>query len=199
MKYPNLPWYGAAAANKMMRSALSVRRLPPWARPSLAVDLAQLLTGLRPAIRTEIPTQVAPWIVRSWARRHGCYLVLDRDGFAVLSHKGVLARRIMTVDRELSDHTVALGRMLGYPLCCSRKAGEIGELGLDAWAASRSQSCFIGRFRYINPQKYHQGAAWISHIPCSPHCIASVRRAHLLARKLRHPLSRRHRLSHPLE
>lgn len=153
--------------------------LPPGTKPSFKVDLAQLRAGIRPAIRTEInrgDTQRAT----QWARRFGLYAVWDAESFVAFSRKPALARRVMVTDRSSGDHTAVLGRLLGYPECCCRAAARVGESELDRWARSQSSKRFLGRFAAIDTQGYVAGAACVSHIPCSPRCLASLAMASAL-------------------
>src|SRR3546814_12102422 len=85
----------------------------------------------------------------------------------------------MSIDRERGNHTAHLGLMLGYPRCCARAAARVGESSLDTWAAGLTRRRFLGRFTAIQITGYRQGRALISHIPCSPNCLASL----LLARR----------------
>lgn len=155
-------------------------RLPSWLKESAAIDLAQVLAGVRSAMRTEISRSVDELTIRRWARRIGCFVVRDRDGFIVLSKNPAVIQRILTLDRTQSAHTLSLGRALGYPPCCCRKAAEVGEAGLDNWAEAIARECFLGRFEAINPHGYRTGRGLISHIPCSPRCTASLAMAEAL-------------------
>ena len=145
---------------------------PPWLSPSAATDLAMLLAGTKPAARLRVGAHRAD--VRRWARRQGLYASTDRDGYAVLSRSGTTARRVLGVDGRPGRHTMALGRMLGYPECCSRAAARAGEEGIDALAGAISALRFRGRFAAIDPTHYLTGGALLSHVPCSHTCAASA-------------------------
>ena len=163
--------------------------LPPWLKPSAHTDILHLAAKIRPAIRTELATPVSQDVVRDWMRRFGWYTAIDRDDFLVASRSSTLARMILAIDRHNSPHTFRLGRALGYPTCCCRAAANVGEQNLDRWALALSQRCFIGQFKLIDPTRYSQGRALISHIPCSPFCQASLRMAEaaLAAMRRSHP------------
>ena len=151
--------------------------LPPWLKPSARTDILHLAAKMRPAIRTELAVPVSHDIVRVWMRRLGWYTAIDRDDFLVVSRSSRLARMILAIDRDDSPHTFRLGRALGYPICCCRAAANLGEQNLDSWALALSRRRFIGRFKLIDPTRYSEGHALISHIPCSPFCQASLQMA----------------------
>lgn len=154
-----------------------------WLRPSAITDLAQLLTFVRPAIRTQILDLPNDRIQR-FAWQLGCFAACDLEGFVVLSRCQLLSRRILTLDRSLGDHTHALGRALGYPACCCRAAARIGDQGLDGWAREIGSRRFIGRFKAIDPTGYQKGKALISHVPCSERCLPSLSMALALKSRL---------------
>lgn len=160
--------------------------LPSWLKPSAAVDLAQLWFCIRPMMRTELARPVARETVRQWARHYRFFAALDDDGFLVLSRTPCLSRRTLDLDRSPGDPTFALGRRLGYPYCCCRKAASMGDAALDALAGRFCSEDFFGRFKLISPLGYGDGHALISHIPCSPRCMPSLKMAETLAQKLNH-------------
>lgn len=150
---------------------------PKWLKPSAEVDLRQVLVGLRPALRTELGAPVGDEEFGRWRRRLGLFGVIDRDGFVVLARRPELCRKIMSIDQAPGNHTAHLGYLLGYPSCCVRAAARIGEPNLDAWAGSLTKRGFIGEFAAIDVSGYRAGEALISHIPCSPFCLASLKMA----------------------
>ena len=115
--------------------------------------------------------------MRRWARRHGLFSSTDGSGYVVLSPSGSTSRRAIDLDGRPGRHTLALGRMLGYPDCCSRAAARLGDEGIDALAASIGSRRFHGRFRAIDPSGYRQGRARLSHVPCSHRCPMSLKLA----------------------
>jgi hypothetical protein len=167
-----------------------VSPLPAWLKPSAAVDLTQLVASVRPAVRTELAQRMDDLTVRSWARYHGWFVAMDTEGFLVLSASPSLARRVLVIDRSPGNHTSMLGRVLGYPPCCCRAANRVGEHALDAWSISVSAMRFVGRFKLIDPRGYLRGRSFISHIPCSPWCLLSLRMAEGVKKWQRH----RHRV-----
>ena len=159
--------------------------LPPWLKPSARTDILHLAAKIRPAIRTELAVPVRQEIVRSWMRRFGWCTAIDRDDFLVVARSSTQVRMILAIDRDDSPHTFRLGRELGYPTCCCRAAANVGEQNLDSWALALSQRRFIGRFRLIDPIRYREGNALVSHIPCSPFCQASLQMAEATLATLR--------------
>lgn len=147
---------------------------PSWMRPSARVDLAQLGRGIRPVIRSEFAGHPDLVRARQWARRLGLYLVADKDGFFALGADPSTVRRTFRTDSRTGRHMVALGRLLGYPLCCCLAAARRLEEDLDAWAGALSRRPFVGLFKLIRPGGYGTGESLISHIPCSARCTASL-------------------------
>lgn len=147
---------------------------PLWMRPSARVDLAQLGGGVRPVIRSEFVGRPDLVRVRQWARRMGLYLVADKAGFFALGANSSTVRRTFRTDSRPGRHMVALGRLLGYPVCCCLVAARRLEEGLDAWAGSLSRRPFLGLFKLIRPGRYGAGRSLISHVPCSARCRASL-------------------------
>jgi hypothetical protein len=170
---------------------------PRWMRASAQVDLAQLRLSVRPVMRSQAEGRYDRREVRRWARRAGFFAVIDKDGFFSLARSGSLAARALRIDGAPGRHTIALGRALGYPLCCCRAAARCGEEGLDDWAKAISSRRFVGLFRLIEPSGYVAGRANISHVPCSPRCVASLKMARSLesmgtrARRIGSALDRR--------
>lgn len=146
--------------------------LPPWLPPSAATDIGLLVDGLKPAVRIHVGDNRIE--MRRWARRLGLFTSTDRDGYAVLSRSGAASRRALDIDRRPGRHTIALGRMLGYPECCNRAAARVGDEGIDALCDDIAARRFRGRFRAIDPGAYAAGRAAISHVPCSHTCNASA-------------------------
>ena len=143
-----------------------------WLSPSAITDIVQLLAGRKPAVRLSVGTR-APEL-RRWARRLGLFTSSDPDGYAALSRDPSTARRVIDLDRRPGRHTQALGALLGYPRCCSRAAARGGDEGIDEWHAAVAAKRFHGRFHAIDPAGYAAGTSLVSHVPCSPRCVASL-------------------------
>ena len=153
---------------------------PRWMRASAEVDLEQLLCAIRPVMRSQVAGPLDRGEVRRWARRSGLFAVVDRDGYFSMSRSSSSARRALRIDARPGRHLMALGRALGYPVCCCLAARRRSEEGLDAWAEVISRRRFAGLFRLIDPGGYGAGRSSISHIPCSSQCAASLRMARAL-------------------
>lgn len=154
--------------------------LPAWFKASASVDFAQLIVGVRPAIRTELLYPKSSEEIKRWARKHGWFASTDVDHFIAISRIPGLNRRLLVIDRELGEHTYRLGLALGYPRCCCKAAARIGESNLDSWEEALSRHQFIGNFKTIDPRNYHEGRSLISHIPCSTRCEKSLKMAKML-------------------
>ncbi len=152
--------------------AARIVRLPRWLKVTAGVDLSLVITGVRDVMRTDIASAVDTPTLKRFARSLGLYASIDADGFAAMARKPGLARRLLILDADPRQHTQRLGRMLGYPHCCSRAATRMGECNLDAWASRKRR--YIGRFRLIDHSRYEHGEALISHIPCSSACRPSL-------------------------
>lgn len=153
---------------------------PSWALPSFRIDLRCLLSGVRPTVRTTATGARDQAEVFAWARRMGLHAVLDSAGFVTLSRSASRARRAMDVDWSPGHHTAALGLLLGYPACCARTAARVGDAGLDAWKTPERRR-YVGRFAAIDVGGYGRGHGFLSHVPCSPRCVPSLRQAEAAA------------------
>lgn len=147
-------------------------RLPSWLPPSAVTDVDLLMLGLKPAARLYVGGRGRE--IRRWARVQGLFCSTDRDGYAVLSRSGSTARRALDIDRRPGRHAIALGRLLGYPECCSRAAARVGDEGIDALCDAVASRRFRGRFKGIDPGAYPAGRSQLSHVPCSHNCEASA-------------------------
>lgn len=146
---------------------------PPGGLPRSAyIDIDRLMRGQKEVVRLIVGDDAAG--IRRWARRSGFFTSADADGYVVLSRCASSARRALDLDRRPGRHTAALGRMLGYPPCCSRKAARVGDEGIDAMQAALAARRFIGLFALIDPRGYREGSALLSHVPCSHVCTASL-------------------------
>lgn len=149
-----------------------MKPVPTWMPASAVADLARLLAGTKPAVRIEVGRHTRE--LRRWARRLGLFTSSDQDGFAAVSPDAATARRVLELDRRPGRHTLALGILLGYPLCCSRAAAGAGDEGIDPLHDAIASRRFHGRFKGIDPTGYQKGTALLSHVPCSHRCVASL-------------------------
>lgn len=149
--------------------------IPGWLPPSAITDITLVLRGDKPAARVSVGLRGSE--LRRWSRRLGLFTSVDGDGFAAISRNPMTARRVIDLDRRPGRHTLALGSMLGYPPCCCRAAARVGDEGIDRQHELLSARRFHGRFRAIDPSGYSEGGSRISHVPCSPRCLPSLRMA----------------------
>lgn len=142
----------------------------PWiaVRPSAAVDLLTFAAG-RPAMRLQLVRDGD--LLRQWAEAMALSFATDGD-YAVVARDGVDASQILAVDRSTDPHTTELGILLGYPGCCAKAAARWGEDRLDD-AAQRMQRS--ERLQLLDITRYGEGIALVSHIPCAPGCVHSLR------------------------
>lgn len=151
----------------------------PWDLLSLSarVDLLGLLSGVRPAIRlTHGSSDAVPVMIAAWAVETGLGSAGD-DEYTVISSDGPHASLVLDWDRATVPHERELGRLLGYPSCCTQAIADIGEQHIDAAAGRAAAGKFEGEFQLIDVAQYGQGLALLSHVPCSPRCSASLEQA----------------------
>lgn len=148
---------------------------PDWLPPSAVIDISLVLRGKKPAARVRVGRRGGE--LHRWGRRLGLFTCLDKDGFAAISRNPTTARKVIDLDRRPGRHTLALGLMLGYPSCCCRSASRAGDEGIDRQHELLSTRRFYGRFRAIDPSGYFKGGSRISHVPCSPRCLPSLKMA----------------------
>jgi len=143
-------------------------------RPSALVDFVLFLACEKPAVRLTVDNEDGLEALRKWCGRWGFDCAVDEEGFACVSSELGTASRILEIDRRADAHEIELGRALGYPACCCGRVAEVGESEIDSYAAAVARWSFEGAYRRINPIGYMSGRAFISHIPCSPACDASL-------------------------
>ena len=143
-------------------------------RPSALVDFVLFLACRKPAIRLLIDTEAGIESLKIWCLKSGFDFAADMDGFACVTVEAEFAGHILEIDRSLGAHEIELGRLLGYPNCCTERVASLGESKIDEYAAEVSVWSFEGRYFRINPKDYRSGRALISHLPCSPTCDASL-------------------------
>ena len=160
-----------------MKSLSEMGRLPSWFKESARVDLAQLVAGVRPAVRTKLGREVPRRLVQRWGQDYEWFVEVDVDNYMAVSGSISLSRRVLAIDREAGEHTYRLGQLLGYPECCCRAAAKVGEGQLDSWAAGVCARGFWGPFGAMDPSYYARGYSLISHVPCSANCLPSLRMA----------------------
>lgn len=145
----------------------------PWSDlpPSFRVDLLQLLSGSRPAIRSHVG-ETAREGLRAWCTASGLDFAADGPWVGLSTEVG-RAARILQVDASPAPHEVDLGLLLGYPPCCCEQAALVGESQIDRYAQHVASWPLRGGYALLDISRYSEGLALISHLPCSPTCQPS--------------------------
>lgn len=160
----------------------------PWRvlPASATVDVVTFVAVPRPAMRTVLTTHGGD-VDFDWTAGLPGWCSASRDGFLVIARSPEALHVVMSLDESPYPHCQELGRALGYPECCSLAADREGEANLDSFEASMTPALGGG---LLDLQGYRAGRAWVSHIPCSPSCYASLgqaRRAREVMRSLGPP------------
>lgn len=152
--------------------------LPTSLKPSDYVDFLLFLSHEKPCVRLGYnKTDVYQEMVR-WCKAYNMSYVISNFGFMYISSFFILAHIAKIVDDSTISHTYLLGRILGYPACCSKQIAEVGESKIDEYEQEFvSNSKFPKPYHIINPTGYVEGYALISHIPCCATCKQSLRKA----------------------
>ncbi len=145
--------------------------------PSAAVDALQMAAGVKRALRTRLAGPDASTAVAEWCDRHRLSHLVDDEGYASIAVDRPLAALILEVDRQVGPHEAPLGRLLGYPACCSEFVAEGGEDRIDVLACEAARWPFRGDYRLIDPSLYLAGESLVCHVPCSPTCDRSLEMA----------------------
>ncbi|MGI8624792.1 MAG: hypothetical protein ACR2NB_15230 [Solirubrobacteraceae bacterium] len=128
-------------------------------------------------IRTRVARPHHAAAIVAAARAGGFAAAADNDGYVAIGGDDAIVDRLLVLDASPRPHEAQLGALLGYPACCvSRVTGE-GECRIDALADEATRWTYAGPFWAIDPTGYRVGRALISHIPCGPSCVASMRDA----------------------
>lgn len=145
----------------------------PWSDlpPSFRVDLLQLLSGSRPAIRSHVGERERESL-RAWCSSSGLDFGADGPWVSVSTEVG-RAAWILQVDASPAPHEVDLGLLLGYPRCCCEQAALVGESQIDVYARHVAAWPLSDGYALLDVSRYDEGLALISHIPCSPDCDPS--------------------------
>jgi hypothetical protein len=143
---------------------------------SARVDFLHLLVARKPAIRFPLSEIDARKQLRLWCDQWNYGLAYD-GSYACVASNVSLANYVLEVDNRREDHTEELGELLGYPRCCTQFVGAIGEKNIDYLVEEISMWEFLGKFKLIDPSQYSAGHSLICHLPCSPHCEASLEMA----------------------
>jgi hypothetical protein len=158
-----------------MASFMNVSSLP-WhlLSASASVDVLHLAAGLRPAIRlTSVRDGLdARGELRMWGAANQIQTVSD-DQFTWMSTDSSAAT-LLSLDRSVARHEIALGTALGYPLCCCLQVARVGEANIDAWAIQIQQQSRPTSYRLSDIGGFDEGLALLSHVPCKATCRPSL-------------------------
>lgn len=154
----------------------------PWALfpPSAKVDLCLFLSGIKPAVRTQIQDKGHLNFLASLFSSLGWYLAYDEDGYIVIAADRNLADVTLQVDQSSLPHESQLGALLGYPKCCYEYMAQQGENKIDEVAENFKEQDLKEEYGLIDVSLYDQGISLISHVPCSPQCSPSLEVAQFL-------------------
>jgi hypothetical protein len=143
-------------------------------RPSTVIDFLVWCATDKPALRSQLLNHPDAVPVREWARLRGASFALDDAGFFCIARHAP-AEALLNLDRGAGRHEYQFGIMLGYPPCCASAIADAGEREIDHRSFLASHWYFEPPYHLISPAGYLNGAALISHVPCSPSCAASLR------------------------
>lgn len=151
MDVTSLPWHGLPGSSR--------------------VDFLQFLTASKPAVRLHVNPSAGDTVdeLTRWAHGQGLHVQSDQH-YICVARTAATAADVLRLDATPTAHERALGIALGYPPCCCEAAAAVGEECIDEWEALVGTWHFAGRYRLIDPSRYRQGKALISHIPCSSRC-----------------------------
>lgn len=152
----------------------------PWDRlpPSVRVDVLQFVATPKAAMRfrTVTPRTDLRAEIGAWAEHQGLGADSD-DAYTCVAVDPATAGRVLRLDASPEPHAYELGIALGYPDCCSAAIAAAGEDRIDSLVAAAHTWRYSPPFQIIDPTSYLTGRAFISHVPCSPHCDPSLRLA----------------------
>lgn len=143
-------------------------------RPSAIIDILVWCATSKPAIRSKFFDPSVALSLREWADAQGASFALDDAGFFCVARADA-ARDLLELDQRGASHEYELGIMLGYPACCATAIAHVGERNIDDRASVVSCWDFAPPYHLIRPGGYADGAALISHVPCTPSCAPSLR------------------------
>lgn len=150
----------------------------PWADlpASVRVDVLGILAYGKPAIRIPFSDHTVAERVAAVITTVGWSCASDEQ-YLVAAPVPEVALHILDVDRRAEPHTLELGLLLGYPLCCARAAASAGEENIDRLATRLGMSCDRERAPQLDPRDYPAGTALVSYVACSPRCPSALQHA----------------------
>ncbi|WP_228546968.1 hypothetical protein [Candidatus Neptunochlamydia vexilliferae] len=151
---------------------------------SAKVDFLLFFYGYKPCVRTRLISDLNIKKLEDWCHTFQIQYFLDKEDFIYFSFNEVLLSLAVKLDNSVEKHEQAFGELLGYPHCCCKKIAEVGEHEIDAYEQKLLAQGFDGLFQLISPEKYIDGVAFISHVPCSTSCKNSLDLAEQVVEKL---------------
>lgn len=152
--------------------------LPFTLKPSDYVDFLLFLLREKPCIRLGFNQAAVYQEMIYWCKDNHLTYIVSKEGFMYISKYRTLAWLAKVVDDSTISHAFLLGKILGYPTCCSKKVASMGECGIDEYEKELvNNNLFQAPYHLTNPQGYVEGYSLISHIPCCTNCNESLRKA----------------------
>lgn len=152
-----------------------------------------VVDGVRPAVYQHVdPDELMAY--QKWAQKHGLAAIpitqtpkstsyqssapqqstLGYDYRVLLTTLGQVQRILTTPNLHLDD--AALGEILGYPECCRTfflKTWSIGQVD-TTWDQYVNSAPGSIKYTECNMLWRWMGIRWVSHLPCSHHCQATI-------------------------
>ena len=150
--------------------------LPKDLKPADYIDLLLFLLKEKPCVRLGNNSLRTYKNVAIWCENNDIDYIISKEGFMYISFSWLCANITQIVDDSVFNHTYLLGKLLGYPTCCSKKIANIGETNIDSYERHLISNCkFLKPYDLISPKGYLEGYSLISHIPCCTTCKESLR------------------------
>lgn len=152
--------------------------LPTTLKPSDYVDFLLFFLREKPCIRLGVNQESVYEEMAQWCKENNLICIVSHAGLMYISKLKILAWLAKIVDDSIVDHTFLFGKILGYPVCCSKKIASIGERRIDEYEKILVQNeSFDAPYHITNPQGYVYGYSLISHVPCCTTCKKSLEKA----------------------
>jgi len=152
------------------------RDLASFFPKSANVDMLLFSLGEKPCMRTKIEVKGdVVFLLELWCQRYKNHFRIDHEQYIYIARDLKLLDAVMSLDHSPQEHAAKLGILLGYPECCCRMIDSLGEGGIDRFEETYKFQEFTAPFHIINPVRYREGFAFISHVPCSTSCAASYK------------------------
>ena len=145
--------------------------MPKKLKNSDYVDMLLFLSGLKRAVRLAYNSYEIYEEMEYWCQKFKYANQISNSGLMYISKHIGLVKLVNDFDDSVYPHAYILGRLLGYPSCCSKQIANLGEDSIDKWENELINSDgFKSEYSLINPVGYLSGNSLISHVPCSCKC-----------------------------